>query len=143
MDFQKYDLERKAYNTKIVIEAPSTMDFVPLPTSPNLFGMVAKKHQSLNLTCVATVGCNDINYDIHFKTNTTDKYKVVLNVPDRAQCLVNYNAMSKFSKSIIIDRLTRNESYFQCEINYGTDLKTPSAQYMVFFPGYKIKLLNL
>lgn len=132
-DFQKYDLERKAYNTKINIEPPASMDLVPLWS--NYHAVIAKKNQQLNLTCVAMVGCNDINYDITFKTNTSDKYEVVMNAPDRSKCLINFNEMSRFSKSILIQNLSYNESLFQCEISYGTDLKTPSPNLMVFFSG--------
>lgn len=133
VDFQKYDLERKAYNTKITIEPPASMDLVPMWN--NFHAVIAKKNQMLNLTCVAMVGCNDINYDITFKTNTSDKFDVIMNMPDRSKCLINFNEMSKFSKSIIIEKLTFNQSLFQCEISYGTDLKTPSPSLMVFFSG--------
>lgn len=132
-DFQKYDLERKAYNTKITIDPPDPSDLVPL--EKNFNGVIARKNQMLNLTCVAMVGCNDINYDIKFNTNTSDPYTVVMNAPDRTKCLVNFNEMSRFSKSIIIEKLSFNQSRFQCEISYGTDLKTPSPNLIVFFSG--------
>lgn len=139
-DFQRYDLERKAYNTKISIEPPVSMQpAVPLEEN-NFSGVVVKKNQMLNLTCVAMVGCNDINYDITFNTNTTDKYTVVMNAPDRSKCLVNFNEMSRFSKSIIIENLSHNKSRFQCEISYGTDLKTPSSNLMLYFAGNNLKM---
>lgn len=133
-DTQKYDLERKAYNTKISIEPPASMQ-PAVPLGNSFRGVIAKKNQMVNLTCIAMVGCNDINYDITFNTNTTDKYSVVTNAPDRSKCLINFNEMSQFSKSIIIENLSHNKSRFQCEISYGADLKTPSSNLMIFFSG--------
>lgn len=69
-DFQRYDLERKAYNTKITIQPPDEMNPVPVENKDQ-FILVGTKNQPLNLTCIADVGCNDINYDIKFTTNTT------------------------------------------------------------------------
>lgn len=132
-DSQRFELERKTYKSEIRIAAPPGTDLVPMMTG-NAYGLTVKRAQALNLTCEAQVGCNDINYDIHFRTNTTDKYRVVQNAPDRTKCS-NLNEMSRFSKSLIIDRVEYNQSHFQCEINFGTDLKTPSPNYMVFFAG--------
>lgn len=68
------------------------------------------------------------------------KYRVVLNPPDRTKCLINYNEMAEFSKSILIDSLSHNASQVKCEIKFGTELKTESPNYLVFFAG---KILNI
>jgi hypothetical protein len=142
VDFQRYDLERKTYNTKIAILPPPTLDLVPIENE-DLFTIDAAKDQTLNLTCLADVGCNDINYDIKFRTNTSDTYKIILNPPDRRKCLLNFNEMSSFSKSIIIDKLTHNVSYFQCEFSYSSELKTVSSNYIVYFPGSAYLFANV
>jgi hypothetical protein len=62
-----------------------------------------------------------------------DKYQNVVNQPDRRKCLVNYNDMYDFSRSILIESVTKNETSVQCEINFGPDFKTTSPNYMIFF----------
>ena len=47
--------------------------------------------------------------------------------------MVNYNDMYDFSRSILIESVTRNGTSVQCEINFGPDFKTSSGNYMIFF----------
>ncbi len=68
VDSQKYDLNRKSLNTKIYIKPPDDMNLVP---DQKDFLLTVSKDQSLNLTCFALVSCNDINYDITFRTNSS------------------------------------------------------------------------
>lgn len=69
-DTQKYELNRKTHNSKISITAGShDLDLVPV--GQNLYNLLVAKNQRFNLTCNASVGCNDIKYDIHFLTNLT------------------------------------------------------------------------
>ncbi len=65
---QKYELNRRSFSTKISIIPPKGIDIVPINS---INAILVKKNQALNLTCVAPVGCNDINYDIKFATNIT------------------------------------------------------------------------
>jgi len=65
---QKYELNRRSFSTKISIIPPKGIDVVPINS---INAILVKKNQALNLTCVAPVGCNDINYDIKFVTNLT------------------------------------------------------------------------
>ncbi len=60
---------------------------------------------------------------------------MVLNPPDRTKCALNYNELSVFSKSILIKEVTLNASDVRCEINFGTELKTESPSYMIYFAG--------
>jgi hypothetical protein len=69
-----------------------------------------------------------------FLTSQT-KYKIVTNQPDRSKCLFNYNELTNFTKSILIDSIQNNGSFVQCEINFGPDLKTTSANYLIYFTG--------
>jgi hypothetical protein len=41
--------------------------------------------------------------------------------------------MANFSKSIIIKRVNLNSTKIQCEISFGSDLRTTSPLYMVYF----------
>ena len=132
-DIQRYDLNRKTFNTKIFILPPSNVDMVPVGSA---FSVLVQKDSHLNLTCYASVGCNDINYDIQFRTNTTDEYSVKMNVPDRSKCLLNFNEIANFTKSILIPRVAANASSFQCAITFGPDLKTESPIYYVYFAGF-------
>ena len=51
--------------------------------------------------------------------------------------------MAEYSKSILIDSLNLNASHVKCEIKFGTELKTESPNYLVYFAGKKIKKLNV
>ena len=80
-----------------------------------------------------------VSFTFPFKS----KYKVVLNPPGRAKCLVNYNEMAEFSKSILIESLSLNASHVKCEIEFGKELKTESSSYFVYFAGILFLLLKL
>ena len=100
------------------------------------FDILAQKDQALNLTCYASVGCNDIGYDIDFHTNlSSSDYKVVMNVPDRSICLQNFNEFTNFTKTMIIPRVNVNGSMVYCDIKFGPELSTESSKYHVYFSG--------
>jgi hypothetical protein len=134
-DTQHYDLNRKTFSTKIFILPNSENSLVPMNSS---FGILVKKDEPLNLTCYASVGCNDINYDIQFKTNSTDNYQIKMNIPDRSKCLLNFNEISNFTKSIIFSSVNSNGTSVQCDIKFGPELTQSSAMYFIYFPS-KIK----
>lgn len=86
------------------------------------------------MTCYASVGCNDIGYELEFTTNLTNSdYKVIKNIPDRSMCLQNFNEMSNYTKSIIIPKVTVNGTMVQCDIKFGPELKTESPKYYIYF----------
>jgi hypothetical protein len=68
-DIQKYELNRKTHNTKITIVAPGGQELIP--AGQNLYNIVVNRNEPLNLSCIASVGCNDIRYDINFISNTS------------------------------------------------------------------------
>lgn len=138
-DEQKYELNRKSYTSKVFILAPNGISFVS--TSLKEESMRITKGQSLNLTCMASVGCNDINYDLFFNTNSTDPYQVVMNIPDRSKCLLNFNEITNFSKTIVFKSFNTNGSRIQCDIRFGPELKTESPAYFVYFAGKFFKIL--
>ena len=70
-DVQKYEMNRKSVTSKIGIVAPTYIDVIPSSERKAGYNLLVQKNQPINLTCVALVGCNDINYDIHFVTNAT------------------------------------------------------------------------
>ena len=43
--------------------------------------------------------------------------------------------MAEYSKSILIESLNLNASQVKCEIKFGTELKTESPNYLVYFAG--------
>jgi hypothetical protein len=43
--------------------------------------------------------------------------------------------MAEYSKSILIESLNLNASQVKCEIKFGTELKTESSNYLVYFAG--------
>ena len=132
-DSQKYELEKRSVITNIKLEPPSSLDLVP--NGKMAYYLLAQRKQALNLTCTATVGCIDVNYDIQFGSSTSDAYRVHENPVNRTECLKNYNANVHFSKTLVVDRLMHNESVFQCEIIFGNDLSVPSANLTVIFSG--------
>lgn len=42
----------------------------------------------------------------------------------------------------MINSIDRNKTNVQCEINFGPDLKTSSANYMIYFSGKNLAHLN-
>lgn len=69
---------------------------------------------------------------------------MVLHTPDRSKCVHNFNEMSKYSKTIMFDKVTRNSTQVKCEINFGSDLKFSSSSYIIIFSGFlKIKIFFL
>ena len=67
VDVQRYELNRKSFSTKILIVPNRDIEFIP--AGPSVYNLIVPKGKPLNLTCLAVVGCNDINYDIKFITN--------------------------------------------------------------------------
>ena len=132
-DFQRYELHRKTHTTKISVSASG--GFEQISSGQGHYNLLVNKNQRLNLTCNATVGCNDIGYDIFFSTNSSDEYKVILNPPERTKCLVNFNEIAYFSKTITFEKVTANSTQVQCEIRFGADFKTTSANNLIFFAG--------
>jgi hypothetical protein len=131
-DVQKYDLHRKTHNTKISIKTTDGIEPVP---HNNMFNIVIEKNQRLNLTCLATVGCNDIKYDLKFTTDITDRTRIITNPPNRTKCVTNFNDIAYFSKTIMFDKISKNGSQVQCEIDFGMDFKTKSPIYKIYFSG--------
>ena len=130
-DVQKYDLNRKNYNSKVTILPQNNIEMVQLTVKE--YTLRVTKNQSLNLTCYATVGCNDINYNILFHTNSTDKYDVFMNVPDRSKCLNNFNEITNFTKSLVFKSVNSNGTSVKCDIRFGNELKTESPVYYIYF----------
>lgn len=97
------------------------------------YSILVEKNQQLNLTCIASVGCNDINYDIHFTTDSKDAHKVIMNTPDRSKCLINFNEYTNFTKSIIFSSMNTNATKVNCDIRFGPELKTESPSYFLYF----------
>lgn len=103
-----------------------------LETGLKQYKILVKKGQYLNLTCYATVGCNDINYDIFFLTNSSDAYDIKMNVPDRSKCLINFNEITNFTKSILFNSFNTNATRVQCGIRFD-QFKVDSPEYFVYF----------
>lgn len=68
---QKYELSRISYNVKIYLDPPKDIEIDKINFGVNEFGILVGKNQALNMTCISEVGCNDINYDLQFITNST------------------------------------------------------------------------
>ncbi len=98
------------------------------------FSIIAQRDKPLNLTCYATVGCNDSGYKLGFATNITEgDFDIVSNQLDRGKCLHRFNELLNYTQTMVIPTVSSNGSMVQCEIKFGTAFSTKSPRYFVFF----------
>jgi len=105
-----------------------------VPGAAKEFSIIAQKDKPLNLTCYATVGCNDSGYKLGFVTNITEgEYDIVSNQLDRSKCLNGFNELLNFTQTMVVPTVRSNGSMVQCEIKFGSAFLTKSPRYFVYF----------
>ena len=143
-DSQFYVLNIINSNPKIFILPPNGFDVVPITGAGKDFSIVAQRGKPLNLTCYATIGCNDSGYKLGFETNiTSGHFEIVPNLLDRSRCLHGFNELLNFTQSMIVPEMNANGSMIQCEIKFGTAFITKSPRYFVYFAGKLTKKLGV
>ena len=64
-----------------------------------------------------------------------------MNIPDRSKCIQGLNQYFEFTKSIIFESMSSNETEVKCSVYFGPDAIFDSPYYYIYFAGEFIFLI--